>query len=148
MNPAKPYLDRVKVNGRINITRPSTPDCRDVIKISVIDDDARITVFEGEMTAENFALCITGLSDQQIRGFSSTAIYALGKERVYEKRQVVLPKEIDYRDRSKWVEENCQEEGWFVDSHLGSRGSISHDPNTGTHTANYRVFRYVEKTNT
>ena len=145
MNPTKPYLDPVSVNTRIDITRPSRVDGKDIIRIKLYDEDSHLTVFEGEMGAAEFALSLTGLSAQECPGVVSTATYALGKVRSYEKRDVVLPKDTPYGGGSKWIEENCQEEGWFVDSYIGAQSSTTYDTSTGLYTAHYRVFKYVDK---
>lgn len=144
MNPKKPHDDRVAVDARVTISRPSRGDGKESIRIKIYDEGSRLTIFEGDMDPAVFAMALTGLSDQPCTGTASIASYAIGKVRVYEKRDIVLPADLPWNGGSKWIEKNCQEKGWFVDSYLGSQGSTTYNAD-GTYTAHYWVFKYVDK---
>jgi hypothetical protein len=48
----------------------------------------------------------------------------------------------DREKMSKWIEDNCKEEGWRIDSYLGSQSSIGH--RDGKTVLNYSVYRYEQ----
>lgn len=62
-------------------------------------------------------------------------------------REVVYPfKGYNRHSMEKWLEENAKEEGWIVNSYLGSQTSVtSHDGKTHLH---YYVTKYVDAVDT
>lgn len=75
----------------------------------------------------------------------------IGMKRVMERRQIIapdVPSDVYPKSRfySKWLEENAQEEGWLVNTYLGSQGSIQTDYRTGVTTLHYGVTKFVPVT--
>src|SRR5258707_234686 len=75
---------------------------------------------------EDFARLVTGLS-----GMKAKAIFYglehVGKTKITEKRKVFCPL-ASYKKREEmedWLMTYCQEEGWILNSYLGSRDSTS-----------------------
>lgn len=129
----------MKTKIQISIGRRSD----DVITIELTDPLSRIQFVDAEMTLEAFASAITGLSyvemNAELRGLEH-----VGKVRVTEARKVYCPlKTYDRRTLEKWLEDNMQEEGWMLNSHLGSRDSMSYAKNAGKNL-HYFVYRFVD----
>lgn len=125
------------------------------------DEDYVTLEFEEEVSGINFLNIQMSLKDfgDLLSGYGGVKLKAeirnvenLGKTFKHEPRSVVLPKEESQRigalkyDRKDgayrhYLETHCQEEGWKLDTYLGSRESIVH---TGGGTMlNYRVYRWV-----
>lgn len=131
----------MKFNGTISISRNSN----DLINIRIKDDPSRTEFIDVEMSMEDFAHAITGLSGVAVEG-EVRGLDRIGKERVRESRSVLQPKELTHKPREKtveWLKANCQEEGWILDTHLGSQGSLKSD-GIGNTTINYSVYKYVD----
>lgn len=94
------------------------------------------------MTKEAFASALFGLGYVPVK-IDVIGLEHVGKKRVYEKRTVVCPLgEWSDRDTlSKWLEDNCEEEGWILDTYLGSRGSVTRE--NGKTVLYYGVTKYV-----
>ena len=131
-----------KLNVKISISRPSYPDRRDSICIRLQDEDSHITFFEGDMTASDFALAITGLSSLPIDSEVS-GLEFIGKKKIQEKRQIICPLTESSKIQG-WLHENCQEEGWILNPYLGSQRSKKYLGEKG-YELNYSVFKYVEE---
>lgn len=117
---------------------------KDLVGIRVKCDKSRITFLELELTLEEYAQVITGLSEVEVSGVVR-GLQSVGKEKIGEPRSVVLPKGLYNYDKKpvvEYLEKNHQEEGWTLDLYLGSQESITHDQHTGDYTANYTVYRY------
>ena len=134
-----------EISGKITITRPSMGDGTDVIRVVITDDASRTTVFRGTMDIAEFAMCITGLSERPINGLANIG-GVLGHRKVSEDRMVSVPPGVSPYGREegeKWIEENCQEEGWIVDPSLRSQRSYTRVD--GVEHFRYRVFKYVDE---
>jgi hypothetical protein len=122
----------------VTITRTS----RDLISIRLRDSASRIEFVEVTMSLDDFARAVTGLSEisakAELRGLEH-----VGKTKQIEQRRVECPIKSYSRDvLQNWLEENCQEEGWIINSYLGSQNSISYkDDKT---IINYSVYRYID----
>ena len=111
------------------------------VYISIEDANSHIEFVEVELTLTDYAMIITGLSsvggEVTYRGLD-----CVGKTRVTEPRRV---KSGVYgcgkEEHRKWLEENCQEEGWKLNSYLGSQRSLSYED--GETVLNYSVYKYV-----
>jgi len=129
------------VECRISISR-----CSDgTIRISIEDKASNIQFFDGEMTPEAFGDAITGLSLQTVKA-EVCSTENVGKKYVREARKVVLPVGLYQYDKEPvgpWIQESCKEEGWSINTYLGSRNSFSYDQATKLYTAHYSVFKYV-----
>lgn len=124
------------MKGNISIGR----DSRNSINIEIQDEASRINFLKVKMTPEQFAMVLTGLSmvnvDFEVKGLSK-----VGLTKVIESRKVSCPiSSYDRKILSQWLVENCQEEGWKIDTYLGSQRSITYE--NGITFLNYKVYRY------
>ena len=127
----------MKINTSISINRNS----RDKITIRVKDEASCIEFLNLEMSLESFALSITGLSEIECEATIKNLIN-VGKTKVTEKRSVVCTiKTYDKQTLSQWIANNCREDGWEVNTYLGSQSSVVHKDNTTI--LNYSVFKYI-----
>ena len=74
----------------------------------------------------------------------------VGKNKVIKRFSVDLPAEIDHSNRqevSQWIEEYFEttayfQDGWEVNTYLGSKNSMVFDWNPNIHTINATMVRY------
>lgn len=130
------------LKAKVTISRITYSDY-EAVNISIEDVSSGIQFAELELSAEAFGLAITGLSyreaDLTVRG-----LQYIGKRRVTEKRTIECP--LATYDRTKlesWLRENAQEEGWIVNTYLGSQPSVSYKE--GKTFLNYSVTKYVDE---
>lgn len=134
--PSLALLERESMKARVSINRSSD----DKVRISFRDEASGIEFAEVAMTIEAFGNAITGLSAQsaalEVRG-----LQWVGKQRVTEERTIECPLDTYNRDElSAWLRDNAQEDGWLVNTYLGSQGSISRQ---GSKTVlRYSVTKY------
>ena len=117
---------------------------KDMVGIRVKCDSSRTTFLELELTLEQYAQVITGLSEVEVEGVTRGLAY-VGKTKIREPRSVELPDGLyNYRKEPvvEYLKEYHQEDGWIQDLYLGSQGSITLDQKTKKYTANYAVYRY------
>ena len=125
------------MKAQVTISRAS--DNRIYIKIE--DCASHIQFVEASMTLEDFGSAITGVgmqdADLEVRGLAN-----VGKFRVTEKRSKECPiKTYDKDVLIAWLKANAQEEGWILDTYLGSQGSVNL---VGDKTIlNYSVTKFV-----
>lgn len=113
----------------------------DKIVISITDEASRSEFVEVELSPHDFAMAVTGLSFVKATG-SVRGLENVGKKKVIEKRSVVCPlNSYDRKNLSAWLEQNCSEQGWLLDTYLGSQGSIENVD--GGRKLNYSVYKYV-----
>lgn len=128
------------MKAKITISRDST----DQIRISINDEESRELVARMTLSLADFASAITGLAfvsgDVQYGKLQN-----VGKRKVVEKRQRNVPG-LGYsrREAEEWLKACAQEDGWFLDSSLGSQGSTVHID--GNVYLNYSVYRYEDIT--
>lgn len=111
------------------------------IRIYIRDDNSRMEIARVTLSLEEFAKAITSMPA------SGTAEYrgldVVGKTKIIEARSVEYP-HYGYgkrEDMSQWLEDNCQEKGWILDTYLGSQGSVAiRDGKTILH---YSVMKWV-----
>jgi len=129
----------MKAKLKLSISRPSSGG----ISIRIEDTASLIEFIDASISCEQFAEAITGLSsrpmDAEVRGLEY-----IGKTRIREPRKIICP--IETYDRGilqSWLKENAKEEGWLIDSYLGSQSSVARD---GDKTIlNYCVHKYVNQ---
>lgn len=133
----------MKIIAKISITRPSWSDGKKAISITITDEASRVEFFDGEITLEDFAECVTGHGFKEIIA-EVRGLDAVGKTRVKEDRSIEYtgPKTYKRDEYRAWLEENGKENGWIIDSYLGSQTSISHK---GDKTfLNYSAHKFIE----
>lgn len=130
------------MNGSITISRRSD----EKIYVTLRDKASRAQFVVAEITCEDFAMALTGLSEVPVK-LSVEKLEVVGKQKVTETREMYVPG--SHYDR-KWLEnyliEAGQEDGWILDHSLRSKESVvPFNSGIGTFTKlNYRVFKYVE----
>lgn len=128
-----------KFKGSVTISRNSS----DEVNIRIHDSASGLEFVDIQMTLENYAMLITGLSRVEAIG-EVRGLDKVGKRRVNEQRSVVCPiGGYDKKVFQQWLIDNCQEEGWELDSYLGSQNSLGLN-DKGERVLNYSVRKYVE----
>ena len=130
----------MEIKARLSISRDSSG----VIRMRIRDDASRNEFVDLKISAESFALAITGLSETECEATISK-IETVGKKKIQEKRRVACP--INTYDKTileRWLVENCQEPGWSLVTYLGSQESVVRDQ-AGNLFLNYSVVKYVEQ---
>lgn len=130
------------LKAKVTISRVTYSD-HEAVNISIEDVNSGIQFAELELSLESFGQAVTGLSyreaDLTVRG-----LQYIGKRQVTEKRTIECP--LTTYDRTKlesWLRENAQEEGWIVNTYLGSQTSVSYKE--GKTFLNYSVTKYVDE---
>lgn len=128
---------------KIKVEMTCSRDSSDNFRFRFRDKNSRIEFFSFELTPEDFAFFITNRTICDVEA-ETHGLEFIGKEKVIEKRSILVPKEFGSdRDKiEKFVKEQ-KEEGWFVDSYLGSQSSFSHTEEG--QWAHYKVYKYVDK---
>lgn len=118
---------------------------RDQVTVYLKDRNSNIRFAEVKLTLEDYARVITGLSEVigegEVRGLEN-----IGKLYVHQPRTAHCPHEnYTHEQYEQWLQDNCREEGWIVNSYLGSQTSISRsqDPEHRGSTLRYFVYKYV-----
>jgi hypothetical protein len=125
------------MKAKVTISRGSDG----MVRIRFRDDTSGIEFAEVAMTPENFGYAITNLAEREgeleIRGLEW-----VGKQRVTERRQIECPlNSYDREKLSEWLNTYAQEEGWLLDSYLGSQSSVNWKG--GKTILNYSVTKYI-----
>lgn len=148
----------MKLEGKITISRPSSSvDRPEYVRIAIRDDTSRMTFLEVEVDMAEFALALTGASEQPCV-LHTRRLDAVGKVRESQSMTFVLTDE--YMDKHnlrsydrKGLEKHLMtdpeglfhEEGWDLYTGLNSKNSITPNSPDGIRINTYRV-RYVERT--
>lgn len=128
----------MEIKANISISRDSSNKMR----LRVQDETSRATFLEMEFSMADFMQALTGLAYTDAAKAEVFALDVVGKQKVTEARSVVFPGvSYDRNEMSAWLKQNCQEEGWRLDSYLGSQSSIYQ--RDGKTVLNYHVYRYV-----
>lgn len=148
---------RQTYKGQITISRPQFGNEEEVIRIVVRDEGSRTQFLEIDMTPEQFALALTGLSERPCK-IEPFRLDTVGKIRESERITFVLPQ--DYLDRhklSRYYKEEirkhmeldpeglfAQTDGWELSIYLGGQTSITSNHPDGIRINTSRT-RYVER---
>lgn len=148
---------RQTYKGQITISRPQVSDQRDFIRITIKDTDARMQFLEVDIAPEEFALALTGLSEQPC-DLHPNRLDTVGKVREVERVVFVLTQA--YMDRHKlshyYKDELrqhmeldpeglfAQKDGWELSTYLGTQTSITPNHPDGIRINTSRT-RYVER---
>lgn len=138
-----------KYDGTINISRPSFSDGRKAIKILIVDKNSRIEFLELEIAPAEFALALTGLSQQPIK-FEARALDKVGLMKESETIQFQTTLSGYRKDYQALLKEHPElfitpeqiSDGWRIDTYLGSQNSIHKDGKVTY--LNTRIYRYVQ----
>lgn len=124
----------------ITITRNSA----DEIIIRVRCESSRNEFVEVRMTPHALGMALTGLSSVECETGLLRNPEVVGMRKIIEPRQAIYP--MDSRNREQmqqWLIDNKQEDGWTLDTYLGSQNSIKHLHDGSGYVLKYRVFKYV-----
>lgn len=129
----------MKMKANVTISRGSD----EMVRIRITDEASRVEFAVLSMTVEHYGYAITGLSGQmaelEVRGLEH-----VGKRRVTEPRRATCPLETYNKEElARWLQENCQEQGWVISTYLGSQNSIVR--RNGMTELNYIVTKYVDE---
>lgn len=127
----------MKVALKLSISRASSGE----INIGIEDALSSIEFIDAKISCEEFAKAITGLSSRpmeaEIIGFEY-----VGKLKIREERKIECDlKSYNRNELEVWLKNNAQENGWILDSYLGSQSSISYFGDKKI--LNYAVYKYV-----
>lgn len=127
------------IKVKVSISRRSN----DKIYINVVDEASGIQFLDSAFEPYDFAQMITGLA--RVEGIAEVrGLEHVGKTKISERRSTVcLIGGYDRKELTAWLAENCQEEGWILDTYLGSHSSIGRNA-AGETILNYSVYKYVE----
>lgn len=126
------------MNGKITISRASD----DRVYIRIEDSTSGVEFVEVSMSLAAFGSAVTGHGCQDVL-LKVRGLGFVGKTRVTEKRSIDCPlRSYDRGELTNWLKENAQEEGWLLDTYLGSQSSIGY--HNGKTRLNYSVTKYVE----
>jgi len=127
------------MNGSITISRRSD----DIVEVSLRDNISRTVFAKFQMDLASLGMAITGLGEVQ-GNLVTNGLENVGKVKVTEQRSVVCPHKYFKRGVfESWLEENCHEEGWILNTYLGSQNS-TRGCDEGT-ILNYSVTKYVQQ---
>lgn len=148
----------MKLEGKITISRPSSGQDRpEYVRIAIRDNTSRMEFLEVEIDMAEFALALTGLSEQDCV-LKTRRLDTVGKVRESQPMTFVLTDE--YMDKHGLQSFNraglkahlnhdpeglFHEEGWDLSTDLGSQSSITPNSPDGIRINTHRV-RYVERT--
>ena len=132
----------MNIKCNLHIGRPQGGNGPEVMTIEVTDRASNIQFLHLEVPLADFMKALTGQFITEVTG-EVIGLSKVGKTRVTETRAIICPLKSYKRDELReWLEANGQEEGWIIDSYLGSQGSIaSHQDGT---LLSYRVHKFVE----
>lgn len=132
-------MSKIKVNmymGR---------NSRDEYHIQINCDESNTRFLDAYIDADTFAKMITSAHvefEADVNGLDR-----VGKRKIRESRSVVVHRDKLNglgRDAAKeYVKRHCQEDGWLLDSYMGSQSSVVYQPNDMV-KLNYAVFKFVE----
>lgn len=121
----------------LSISRSSNSN----VYIEVQDEASRVKFLKCEISLEDFAMLITGGRVQASATLKQ--LDAVGKRKETERREALCP--LGWYDTNadleKWLVDNCQEDGWIIDSYLRSQDSVKRVD--GGTLLRYNVYRYV-----
>ena len=118
------------------------------VGITVKCKTSRQAFLKLDLSLEEYAEVITGLSHVEVEGVVN-GMNLVGKEKIVESRTVRVDETIGFQGKelvADWLSRNCKEEGWELDTYLGSQKSIVYDHTNKNYTINYSVYKYVNST--
>lgn len=137
----------IKCNMKLTISRVcNSKSSKEEIRIMLLDENSRVRVIDGILSLEDFAKAITGLGYVDVSVEVDTVdLFFVGKKKIIEERSIYCPLAY-FSDKnlfSAWLKDNAQEEGWYLDTYLGSQASIKSNAPNGC-TLHYHVYKYVD----
>jgi hypothetical protein len=148
---------RQTCKGKITISRPQLGDHKEFVRVTLKDIDACMKFLEVDVPLGQFALALTGMSEQEC-DLHPNRLDTVGKVREMEPCVFVLTQEyMDRHKLSRYYKEEIrqhmvldpeglfrQTDGWELSIHLGYQTSITSNHPDGIRINTYRV-RYIER---
>lgn len=130
---------RKVMDGDVTLSRSSD----NKVYIRVRDKNSRTEFVTIAMTLENYARLTT--NEAFVAATLETRdLDRVGKYKITESRRAVLKGTFhSVKKLTKWLEKNKREEGWHLDTYLGSKSSIQIE--NGKTIVNYRVHKWVKQ---
>lgn len=134
------------IKGAMSITRSN----HDKINIRAECSTSHTHFIDIELSLEEFAFLVTGCHMDNLK-MEVNNLERVGKTRVREERQVLLDyndyriSQFDKEAMSRWLAYHCREEGYIVNTYLGSQGSVKYVDNGAL--LNYSVMKFVDGDN-
>lgn len=132
----------MKIPAAITISRPSGGRS-EYISIQIECENSQARFCELEIPLGSFAAALTGLGyvkcSAEVRGLE-----VVGKFRVTENRTIACPLDTyDKKELTEWLRSNAQEDGWILNTCLGSQNSVSRTE--GGTMLRYHVTKFVDQ---
>jgi len=149
-------MENPLLQGKLSISRPSRGGRADdnVISIRIKDKNSGIDFCEIEVGAEDMMKALTGLTEVPMY-FSKRGVAFIGKHRQRKAFSHTVNDELlkeagvknyDSTALKEWARSNVVPPvSWYLDSYLGSQGSVTHDYKNGTTTLNMAIYKYTEE---
>lgn len=132
----------MKVPVSMHIGRASGSHIADEIILTIEDEAAGVQFFRAFIPMDKMMRMLTG--GQQAFEAELMSTDKIGKKRHVERLSVVSPDlGHDKNDYKLWLLDNCSEDGWELNTYLGSQSSIVHNKD-GTKTLNYTRSKWVD----
>lgn len=112
--------------GKITISRPNYSDGKEVIQISISDDDAVVKFLTVEIGLEDFTKALTGQSRMPVE-FEINALDCVGKKRETKCIEFKISDKSMYKGRSELAIKEAKKhtpDGWIADEYYGSQRSF------------------------
>lgn len=130
------------MNKKIEVAVSIGRNSRDEVHIRIEDRASSVEFVDVSMSYEEFAKALTGLSMVDATA-EVRSLEVVGKTRIHETRKTLCPLDTyNKADLVDWLNKNCQEEGWTLQTYLGSQTSVKRTE-AGTEL-NYSVIKYVD----
>lgn len=135
-------MKTMKIKCNLHIGRPQGGGGPEVMTIEVSDKASHIQFLSLKIPLADFMKALTGQFLNEVAG-EVFGLDVVGKTRVVEPREIVCPlTTYKQKELKEWLEANAQEDGWIVDSYLGSQSSVSRNQD-GT-LLRYRVHKFID----
>lgn len=140
------------LDGTISISRPQFHDGRDAIVMTIVDSESRTQFISLEIAPGDLMLAMTGAHAMPMQ-FSVSNLSQVGFRREVKPFQFVISRDSHssimksdieemLKTPSKVLTKELIDEGWIVNPHIGSQGSVQYS--TDSILVNISIHRFVE----
>ena len=134
-------MNKLPANLTISKVQSSRDDA--YMSISITDTASGIKFTNVNVSLKQFMDALTGLSEVSCTHETRNTEY-IGKHYVSEGRTITAPWfGYDKKAYKAWLISNAQEEGWILNSYLGSQDSVTYKDDSAI--LKYVVFKYVDQ---
>jgi hypothetical protein len=111
------------LKGQITISRPTWGDGRKTIQITVKDCGSRVSFLTVDISYEDFAECLTGMSNVTC-SLETRGLHNVGKVRETEPLTFKMPSKYGGKKEARQEVVKHTPEGWTADNYFGSQDSF------------------------